>query len=106
MEDKTLVERLAAEDRVLALVNTCAHTAKLYSHLVRAIGQEGCFYLSTRMCGAHCRDMLRRVREAASTGPCRVVSTQLIEAGVDLDLPVVYRAEAGLDFHRAGGRSM
>lgn len=105
LEDEALVQRLAVEDRVLAIVNTRAHAAKLYSELVRATGAHGCFHLSTRMCGAHRRDVLRRVRAAAATGPCRVVSTQLIEAGVDLDLPVVYRAEAGFDsIAQAAGR--
>lgn len=103
--DEALVERLAAEDRVLAIVNTRPHAAKLFSALTRTMNSGGCFHLSTLMCGAHRRSVLARVREAARVGPCRVVSTQLIEAGVDLDLPVVYRAEAGLDsIAQAAGR--
>jgi CRISPR-associated endonuclease/helicase Cas3 len=105
LDDDVLVQRLAAEERVLAIVNTRAHAAKLFREMVRVAGSEGCFHLSTRMCGAHRRNVLKRVREAALTGPCRIVSTQLIEAGVDLDLPVVYRAEAGFDsIAQAAGR--
>ena len=103
--DELLVERLAAEPRVLAIVNTRPHAAKLFAALSRTAGNEGCFHLSTLMCGAHRRRVLAQVRDAARVGPCRVVSTQLIEAGVDLDLPVVYRAEAGLDsIAQAAGR--
>lgn len=105
LSDDALVERLASQDRVLAIVNTRPHAARIFARLRRAVGGEGCFHLSTLMCGAHRRAVLARVREAARVGPCRVVSTQLIEAGVDLDLPVVYRAEAGFDsIAQAAGR--
>jgi CRISPR-associated endonuclease/helicase Cas3 len=58
------------------------------------------------MCGKHRRDVMRQIRERlAAKLPCRVVSTQLIEAGVDIDLPVVYRASAGFDsIAQAAGR--
>lgn len=100
-----LVERLAQEERVLAIVNTRADATNTFELLRKAVGPESCFHLSTLMCGAHRREVLARIREAAKLGPCRVVSTQLIEAGVDLDLPVVYRAEAGFDsIAQAAGR--
>jgi CRISPR-associated endonuclease/helicase Cas3 len=58
------------------------------------------------MCPAHRRQVIAEIRAALQDGrPCRVVSTQLIEAGVDLDFPVVYRAMAGLDsIVQAAGR--
>jgi CRISPR-associated endonuclease/helicase Cas3 len=67
---------------------------------------DGTFHLSTFMCGAHRSDVIHTIRERLEDGqPCRVVSTQLIEAGVDIDFPVVYRALAGIDsIAQAAGR--
>jgi CRISPR-associated endonuclease/helicase Cas3 len=68
----------------------------------RAVGDD-CIHLSTLMCAAHRREILRAIQ-----GPdqrCIVVATQLVEAGVDLDFPVVYRALAGVDsLAQAAGR--
>jgi CRISPR-associated endonuclease/helicase Cas3 len=105
LSDEDLALRLAAEERVLAIVNTRSHAARLFAR-VRELTHNGrCFHLSTLMCGAHRRNVLKRIREQIEAGPCRVISTQLIEAGVDLDFPVVYRAEAGFDaIAQAAGR--
>ena len=60
------------------------------------------------MCAAHRADVVAKVRRRLRPGskrPCRVISTQVIEAGVDLDFPSVFRAEAGLDsIAQAAGR--
>ena len=58
------------------------------------------------MCPAHRTQTLDAIRAALKDGrPCRVVSTALIECGVDVSFPVVYRAEAGIDsVAQAGGR--
>lgn len=117
LADDELVERLAAERQVLCVVNTKAHAAKLYDELMARCGKTtGCFHLSTLMCAQHRRDVLRRIRRilrrnalAQNKGlrarPCRVISTQLIEAGVDVDFPCVYRAPAGFDsVAQAAGR--
>jgi CRISPR-associated endonuclease/helicase Cas3 len=96
---------------VLAIVNTRADAAEIVASLDR-LTDEPTLHLSAAMCGQHCADVIARIRarlEARRTGrdprPLRVVSTQLVEAGVDIDFPVVYRALAGLDsIAQAAGR--
>ena len=62
--------------------------------------------MSALMCPAHRTEVLNRIRAALANGdPCRVVSTQLVEAGVDIDFPVVFRSIAGVDsIAQAAGR--
>ncbi len=86
---------------VLAIVNRRADAAALHKLL-----GPGTYHLSGLMCGAHRSDTLAAIRtELAAGRPTRVVSTQLVEAGVDLDFPVVFRALAGLDsIAQAAGR--
>lgn len=86
---------MCEEEQVLAVVNT----KKDALALLDALGaEEGLFHLSTLLCGAHRRDVLRAIRKRLADGdPCRVVSTQVVEAGVDLDFPVVLRAVGPLD---------
>ena len=68
--------------------------------------EEGSFHLSTLMVPEHRRAVLEEIRRRLNDGlPCRVVSTSLIEAGVDVDFPAVYRELAGLDsILQAAGR--
>jgi len=92
----TLVSRLSAHDRTLCVVNTTAHARELF----RLLPSEGRFHLSSRLCPAHRLSVLAEVRsclDPANHKPCRLVSTQLIEAGVDVDFPAVYRAFGPLD---------
>lgn len=103
LSDSQLVERLSAEPRVLCILPTKPQTRAVYE---LQQGVEGVFHLSTNMYPEHRRRVLdeirRRLRENKT---CRVVSTSLVEAGVDLDFPVVYRAMAGLDsIAQAAGR--
>ena len=67
---------------------------------------NGKYHLSTLMCPAHRRSVLSEIRQRLKDGlPCRVVSTSLIEASVDVDFPAVYREIAGLDsIMQAAGR--
>lgn len=105
MDDAQLVNRILAESSVLCIVNTRRHAAALYSALCVTAEPNTCFHLSTLMCGAHRREAIRRIHELIPSQVCRIVSTQLIEAGVDIDLPVVYRATAGFDsIAQAAGR--
>lgn len=102
-----LAEELAARDCVLAIVDRKRDARELHALL-----PEGAIHLSGSMCGVHRADCIKEIkrrlsgrRQGADARPLRVVSTQLVEAGVDLDFPVVYRALAGLDsIAQAAGR--
>lgn len=98
-----LAERLKGERQVLCVVNLKRHALGL---LDRLSGAEGLFHLSTNMCPAHRMSVLDAVRGRLKNGePCRLVSTQCVEAGVDLDFPVVFRAWGPLDaIAQAAGR--
>lgn len=107
LSDDDLISHLAVERQVLCVVNTKAHAAKLYDVLIEHCGKTSdCFHLSTFMCAQHRRDVLAEIRQRLKEGKsCRVISTQLIEAGVDVDFPCVYRAPAGFDsIAQAAGR--
>ena len=82
------------EQSALAIVNTKRHAMELLD----ALDDPGVLHLSTLLCGAHRSEVLNAIRERLSAGePCKVVSTQVVEAGVDLDFATVFRAEAPLD---------
>ena len=106
LSDEQLVQRLAAEASVLCIVNTRAHAARLFDRIIELSDPASCFHLSTWMCGKHRRSVLAAIRQRLKErAPCRVISTQLVEAGVDLDFPAVYRAPAGFDsIAQAAGR--
>ena len=98
----------APEPQVLTVVNTTADSALLHRQLEqrRDGSLRPCLHLSTRMAARHRRDVLGEIRDRLAAGlPVAVVSTQLIEAGVDLDFPVVFRAWAPADsLQQAAGR--
>jgi CRISPR-associated endonuclease/helicase Cas3 len=88
---------------VLAIVNTKKQARTLY-HFVKEnlTSEESLFFLSTDMCPAH---RLRVIQEVKKLSKCRVISTQCVEAGVDLDFPVVWRALGPLEaIVQAAGR--
>ncbi|MDD6034443.1 MAG: CRISPR-associated helicase Cas3' [Oscillospiraceae bacterium] len=93
---------LADTRRVLCVVNRRKTAQELYKTLPR----EGSYCLTTLLCPAHRARLLAEIRQRLRDGlPCRVVSTSLIEAGVDVDFPAVYREMAGLDsILQAAGR--
>lgn len=101
---KSVADRLLSHPSVLCVVNRRNDARTLYE-LLRAHDTEA-IHLSALMCGAHRSVVIDEIRERMeSEQETRVVSTQLIEAGVDLDFPVVLRAMAGLDsIAQAGGR--
>ncbi|QDU72627.1 CRISPR-associated endonuclease Cas3'' [Mucisphaera calidilacus] len=105
-----LAMELADLDRVLCVVHTKKQARELYKQLVERLTKEdddaSCFFLTTDLCAEHRTSVLQQIRERLEAEqPCRVVSTSLVEAGVDIDFPVVYRAIAGLDsIAQASGR--
>ena len=102
--DADLVEQLSRHEQVLCIVGTRAHARDLFLDLQRlCVG--GVYHLSALMCPAHRSRKLGEIKTALKTGPCRVVATTVVEAGVDIDFPMVYRAMAGLDsIAQAAGR--
>jgi CRISPR-associated endonuclease/helicase Cas3 len=95
-DDDALVDRLLREPQALCIVNTRKHAASLYRALERA--DPTALHLSALMCPAHRSETIARVRDRLGRGePCRAVSTQVVEAGVDVDFPLVLRALAGMD---------
>jgi CRISPR-associated endonuclease/helicase Cas3 len=100
-----IAKRLCREKRVLCIVNTRRDAREIFIRLP----EEGVkIHLSRMMCPAHVMAEIDKIRETLKNDKCdiiRVVSTQLIEAGVDIDFPCVYRQMAGLDsILQAAGR--
>ncbi len=98
---ESLSQRLCDHESVLVIVNTRKDCRALFDLM-----PKGTIHLSGLMCGEHRSSVIREIKRCLQEGlPVRVISTQLVEAGVDLDFPVVYRALAGLDsIAQAAGR--
>ncbi len=96
-----LAGELAENPQVLCIVNTRRDCQELH----RLMPKET-FHLSANMCGEERSDVIADIKQKLDKGdPVRVISTQLVEAGVDIDFPVVYRALAGIDsIAQAAGR--
>jgi CRISPR-associated endonuclease/helicase Cas3 len=96
-----LAAELAPRDSVLAIVNRRKDARELWQRM-----PAGTVHLSALMCGEHRSRTIREIKARLKAGiSTRVVSTQLVEAGVDVDFPTVYRALAGLDsIAQAAGR--
>ena len=114
-----LAAELAGFDEVLCIVNTRQDCYDLYQALNAAVSEKErgtVYHLSALQCGNHRMKLIGEIKDRLAENrnhrkneepivPIRVVSTQLIEAGVDIDFPVVYRACAGLDsVAQAAGR--
>lgn len=100
-----IVEKAQLENNVLTIVNTKAVARKLIQHLEKLDGYD-VYHLSTSMCPAHRRDMLARIKDDLKEGKKIIcISTQLIEAGVDISFNCVIRSLAGLaSIAQAAGR--
>jgi len=100
-----LARRLIGNSQALCILNLKKHAFAVYDEL-QMLGADGLVHLSTNLCPAHRQHVLQEVRHRLDEGlPCLLVATQCVEAGVDLDFPVVYRAWGPLDaIAQAAGR--
>jgi CRISPR-associated endonuclease/helicase Cas3 len=101
--DEVIAEAFAGQAQMLCIVNSRAHARALFD---RIAALPGAVHLTTLMCPAHRRAVLAELRQRLKDGhPVRLVATSLIEAGVDIDFPEVWRAATGLDsIAQAAGR--
>ncbi len=98
---EALAAELSAHKQVLVIVHR-----RDDAQILAQLAGDDCLHLSARMCAMHRSKILSEVKRRLKEGaPCRLVATQLVEAGVDLDFPEVYRAFAGADsLAQAAGR--
>ena len=111
MKKQIPLEKIAWEmeevENVCAIVNLRRHAVKLFEFLKNDhCDREEIFFLTTDLCPKHRSEVIRKIKERQKAGlPCKVISTQCIEAGVDLDFHVLYRALAPLEaIIQAAGR--
>ncbi len=100
-----LANKISCHNQVLCIVNLKRHACVLYDELCN-LKVDGLYHLSTNMCPAHRGEILEKVRSRLRDGKsCRLVSTQCVEAGVDVDFPVVFRSLGPMDaIAQAAGR--
>ncbi len=97
MDDDALLAALRQTPAGMVIVNSRRHALELFQ-AARADGLDGLIHLTTRQYPAHRRRIIADIRARLKAKiPCRLIATSLIEAGVDLDFPKGWRAEAGLD---------
>ncbi len=99
-----IASRLSTYRRVLCIVNKRISAREIHRHLPAS---DSTIHLSKMMCPAHLKQQLAKIKQLLSdpSNEIRVIATQLIEAGVDVDFPIVFRQEAGLDsIIQAAGR--
>lgn len=102
-----IAAQMAEIKNVCCIVNLRRHARALIQTLIQCKGSaESIFLISTDLCPAHRLDVIERIKQRQRNGePCCVVATQCIEAGVDLDFDVMYRALAPLEaIVQAAGR--
>ncbi len=103
VRDADVAARFADQPQMLCIVNSRSHARTLFEAIR---GQEGAVHLTALMCAKHRRAVLQELRGKLLAGlPVRLVATSLIEAGVDISFPEVWRAAAGLsNIAQAAGR--
>lgn len=97
LSDEGLVTMIEELDKVLIIVNTRNHAQNIYDRLDKS--EKDClFHLSAKMCPEHRNVILSKIKHRLKSGEkCKVISTQLIECGVDISFPFVYRSLTGID---------
>ena len=102
-----IAREMEEEENVCVIVNLRRHAVKLFESLKKNhCDREEIFFLTTDLCPKHRSEVIRKIKKRQKAGlPCKVISTQCIEAGVDLDFRVLYRALAPLEaIIQAAGR--
>jgi CRISPR-associated helicase Cas3/CRISPR-associated endonuclease Cas3-HD len=101
-----IAKEMSEETSVCTIVNLREHAKKLYQALKKYCSEDEIFYLTADLCPAHRMDVVFDIKNRLQhKQPCRVVATQCIEAGVDFDFDVLYRALAPLEaIIQAAGR--
>jgi CRISPR-associated helicase Cas3/CRISPR-associated endonuclease Cas3-HD len=90
---ENLARKIEKHEQSLTIVNRKNDALQLFN-----LVSGNKYHLSTNMCAEHRKDILNKIKSALNENiPVTLISTQLIEAGVDIDFPVVYRALSGLD---------
>ncbi|MDE7210475.1 MAG: CRISPR-associated helicase/endonuclease Cas3, partial [Lachnospiraceae bacterium] len=93
-----LGEKIEGEPQEKKQVLCIVNRRKLAQELYETVSGEGCYCLTTLICPIERKRKFKEIKERLRAGKsCRVIATSLVEAGVDLDFPLVYRQEAGLD---------
>lgn len=102
----SIAENIKNENNACVIVNRKDHAKELYNTLKEKIDSKSLFYISTNMAPEHRINTIREIKQKLSNGEkCILVSTQCIEAGVDLSFDVIYRALAPLEaIIQASGR--
>lgn len=105
ISEEVLINSLKKQEQALCILNSRAGVRRIYKQLQNE-GVEGVYHLSTLMYPEHRKRILEEIRgRLKASKPCRVISTSLIEAGVDVDFPSVWRQLAGIDsIIQAAGR--
>ena len=105
--DDEIIDEISKLESVLVIVNSRRHAFELYKTVTEKIGKDNVFYLSTLITPVHRSEKIAKIKECLREKiPVKVISTSIVECGIDIDFPVVYRSIAGIDsIIQAGGRA-
>lgn len=102
LKEEISLEEIALEaskqKSVCVIVNLRRHAVKVFRCMKKICHSDDLFFMTTDLCVDHRSEIIERIHESLGNGkPCKVVATQCIEAGVDLDFDVLYRSLAPLE---------